>query len=300
MADHVWNVKHAYRKATPLKALTLVLVAAALHVGWNVMVKRIGERQVFTWWALVIGSVVYLPLLALHTPIPATIWSYAISSALVEAAYYITLMRAYAHGDFSLVYPIARGAAPALLAVWSIVFLGERPQLAGTAGLALMLIGLLVVGSGHWWAHRQEAALPMGGIGSALSTALCISIYSVIDGAAVRLMAPAPYTVLVFGLTGVVITPVVITHYGYHALVAAWRTHWCRILTVGILTLLTYLLVLQAYAMARVSYVGALREVSIVLAALVGWGWLGESFGTVRTVGAILIFFGILAITMGG
>src|SRR5215831_16846820 len=114
----------------PLKALALVLVAAALHVGWNVMVKQIEERQVFTWWALVIGAIVYLPLLALHTPIPATIWPYAISSALVEAAYYLMLMRAYAHGDFSLVYPLARGAAPALLAVWSMVFLGERPHLA--------------------------------------------------------------------------------------------------------------------------------------------------------------------------
>ena len=176
----------------PLKALTLVLVAAALPVGWNVMVKRVEERQVFAWWALVIGSLVYLPLLALHTPIPANIWPYALSRALVEAAYYITLMRAYAHGDFSLVYPLARGAAPALLAVWAIVFLGERPQLTGTAGLALMLMGLLVVGSGHWWAHRQDAAVHIGGIGSALSTALCISIYSVIDGAAVKMMDPPP------------------------------------------------------------------------------------------------------------
>src|SRR5262245_41889896 len=104
-----------------LKTLTLVLIAAALHVGWNVMVKRVEEIQVSIWWALIIGSVMYLPLLALHTPIPATIWPYAICSALVEAAYYFTLMRAYAHGDFSLVYPLARGAAPALLAVWAIV-----------------------------------------------------------------------------------------------------------------------------------------------------------------------------------
>jgi drug/metabolite transporter (DMT)-like permease len=74
----------------------------------------------------------------------------------------------------------------------------------------------------------------------------------------------------------------------------------CVSSAVGILTLLTYILVLQAYTIAHVSYVGALREVSIVLAALAGWRWLGEAFGALRTVGALLIFVGIVVIATAG
>jgi drug/metabolite transporter (DMT)-like permease len=284
----------------PLSALVLVLAAAAMHTGWNILVKRVESKQVFTWWALLIGSVVYLPLLTLHMPIPTKIWPYALSSDFVEAAYYLTLTRAYTHGDFSLLYPVARGVAPALLAVWAMLFLGERPRPAGIVGLVLVLGGLLVVGSGQWWSQPKGVSRHSGGVGPALSTALCISIYSVIDGAAVRFMAPAPYTVLVFGLTSLCIAPLVLRQYGYHGVVTVWRIAWLRILVVGMLTLLTYMLVLQAYAIAPVSYVGALREVSIVLAALAGWRWLGESFGAVRTIGAIVIFCGILVIATAG
>jgi drug/metabolite transporter (DMT)-like permease len=140
----------------------------------------------------------------------------------------------------------------------------------------------------------------VGGIGAAIGVALCISIYSVIDAAAVQLMAPAPYTVLVFGLTAVLVTPAVLLRYGYHSVVVVWRAHWKGICLVGILMLLTYMLVLQAYTLAHVSYVGALREVSIVLAALTGWLWLKESFGTIRTIGALLIFLGMLVIAAAG
>ena len=284
----------------PPRALVLVLAAAVMHTSWNFIVKTAKDKQVFTWWALIVGSLMYLPLLLLHTPIPARIWPYALSSAFVETVYYSTLLRAYMHGDFSLVYPVARDVAPILLAVWAILFLGERPQRAGIVGLALVLGGLLIVGSGPWRSQRQGAALHLGGVVPALSTALCISIYSAIDGAAVHLMAPTPYTVLVFGLTSLCVTPLVFRQYGYHGVVAVWRTDWWRILVVGLLMLLTYMLVLQAYAIAHVSYVGALREVSIVLAALAGWRWLGESFGVVRTIGAILIFCGIVVIATAG
>jgi drug/metabolite transporter (DMT)-like permease len=85
-----------------LEALLLVLVAAALHTGWNFMVKRVEDKHVFTWWALVVGSLLFLPVLARGGPIPASIWPYAVASAVVEAAYFITLIHAYDRGEFSL------------------------------------------------------------------------------------------------------------------------------------------------------------------------------------------------------
>jgi drug/metabolite transporter (DMT)-like permease len=281
-------------------ALLLILVAAAIHTGWNFMVKKVEDKHVFTWWALVVGALLYLPALIHGLPIPMLIWPYAIASALVEAAYFILLMYAYDRGDFSLVYPIARGAAPAFLWVWATLFLGESPYPAGIAGLVVLLIGLLVVSGGAWWAQRHSATLSVSGIVGALGVALCISIYSAIDGAAVQVMAPMPYTELVFGLTAGLVTPAVLARYGYHAAFAVWRINWPSICGVGMFMLLAYMLVLQAYAAARVSYIGALREVSIVFAALAGWFWLRESFGAVRTIGAVLIFVGMLMIAVTG
>ena len=284
----------------PPIALGLLLVAAALHAGWNLFVKRAEEKQVFTWWGLVFGSVCFAPLLLLSQSFPLRIWPYVIFSALVEGAYYIILTRAYEHGDFSLVYPMARGAAPAFLVVWAVLFLGERPGPAGFVGLALLVLGLVIVGGNTWWSLRKTTALRTSGIVLALSVALCISIYSAIDGAAVHIVAPLPYTVLVISLSTVFITPVILVRYGGRATVAEWRANWLRIVIVGILMMLSYMLVLQTYAIAHVSYAGAIREISVVFAAFIGWRWLGEKFGLLRLLGASVIFVGILVIAIGG
>jgi uncharacterized membrane protein len=229
----------------PPIAFGLLLVAALLHAGWNLFVKRAGEKQVFTWWGLVVGSVCFAPLLLLSQSFPLRIWPYVIFSALVEGAYYITLTRAYEHGDFSLVYPMARGAAPAFLVVWAVLFLGERPRPAGFVGLVLLVLGLVIVGGNTWWSLRKTTALSRSGIILALSVALCISIYSAIDGAAVHIVAPLPYTVLVISLSTVFITPVILVRYGGRVAVADWRANRLRIVIVGILMIISNILELQ-------------------------------------------------------
>ena len=283
-------------------ALALLIVAAALHTGWNLLVKRAVNKQLFTWWSMAVGAICFAPLLALSPALPARIWPYIAVSALVEAIYYIALTRAYNLGDFSLVYPMARGAAPAFLALWAALFLGEHPQLGGMLGLALLLVGLTVVGLAAWRARRGAAAPGGGGMLAALAVACCISIYSAIDGAAMRSVngISVPYTVAVIGLSAVFVTPVVLLSYGPGLIVTEWRTNWTRIILVGALSLIAYGLVLQAYAIGRVSYAGAIREISVVFAALVGWRWLGEGFGAVRTLGALMIFAGILVIALVG
>lgn len=284
----------------PLTALGLLLAAAMMHTTWNFIVKRAKEKQVFTWWALLVGSVCFIPILVLNQSFPIRIWPYVAISALVEAVYFIILTRAYEHGDFSLVYPMARGSAPVFLAIWAALFLGESPHLYGVLGIALLVLGLIVVGGKAWWSLRKTSALSKSAVGLALSVACCISIYSVIDGAAVHIAAPAPYTVLVIGLSAAFVAPVVLVRFGHQSVVAEWRTNWLRIVIVGILMLLSYMLVLLVYSIARVSYAGSVREISVVFAAFVGWRWLGEDFGLIRLVGAILIFAGILVIAVLG
>lgn len=284
----------------PPLALGLVLVAAVLHATWNLLVKRAREKQVMTWLALVVGVLCYLPIV-IASPIDIlSVWPFIVSSALVEAVYYIALISAYEHGDFSLVYPMARGSAPALLLIWTALFLGERPTLSGVLGILLLALGLVIVGGKAWWSLRKTATLHSNGLAIALGVALCISVYTTIDGAAVHRVNPLPYTVIVIALTTAIITPAILLRYGRTAITDEWKSNWLRIILVGIFTLLAYILALKAYTITRVSYAGAVREVSVVFAAALGWKLLHEEFGAARLAGSVFIFAGILVIALAG
>ncbi|HLX55872.1 MAG TPA: EamA family transporter, partial [Ktedonobacteraceae bacterium] len=125
-------------------------------------------------------------------------------------------------------------------------------------------------------------------------------VYTTIDGAAVQRVNPLPYTVVVIALTTGIITPAMLLRYGKPAIVEEWRANWLRIALVGIFTLLAYILALKSYTIIRVSYAGAIREVSVVFAALLGWRLLNEELGAIRLVGSGLIFSGILVIALAG
>src|SRR5437660_3579164 len=130
---------------TPV-ALGLVLVSAVMHTSWNFFVKQAKYKQAFMWWALVIGSLCFTFIFFVSPPLPVRVWPYVIASAIMEALYCIALTWAYDIEDFSLTYPLARGTAPALLVIWATLFLGEPPRLAGLIGIALLILGLFVVG----------------------------------------------------------------------------------------------------------------------------------------------------------
>jgi drug/metabolite transporter (DMT)-like permease len=104
----------------------------------------------------------------------------------------------------------------------------------------------------------------------------------------------------VIALTVLFITPAVVMRYGNTAIVDELRVNWMGITLVGLFTLLAYILALKAYTIARVSYAGSVREISVVFATIVGWRWLGENFGTIRLIGAMFIFAGILVIAFAG
>jgi drug/metabolite transporter (DMT)-like permease len=284
-------------------ALALLVVAAVLHASWNLLVKRAREKYIFTWLAWIVGSLIFAPLLALGPALPRSVWAYVAVSALAQAAYFVTLTRAYTLGDFSLVYPLSRGAAPALIALWAALFLGERPGPGGLIGLGLLLAGLLLVGG--LFAPRPALgppryALSASAVGAALSVALCISVYSIFDGAAVQIASPTTYTTVEFIGATALVTPIVLGRYPRAAIAAEWRANWPRIAAVGFLLLFTYWLVLLAYSAGHIAYAGAIREISVVFGALIGWRWLGEGFGRARVSGALLIFAGILVIAVAG
>jgi drug/metabolite transporter (DMT)-like permease len=295
----------------PPSALALVLLAALMHALWNLLLKGSQNRMRTAWLASAVGGLLGLPFILLSDPAPLRSWGFAAVAALIEVVYLTLLSAAYARGDFSAVYPLARGSAPALLAVWAALLLGEQPSAAGWLGLALLLGGLILIG---WTAANGDGASRQA-IALALGVALTISCYSIVDAAGVRAApAAAPYTAGRFLLTAVAMTPVILWRrapMGQGEKESSPRllssspprfslSPALRVILIGALSVTAYSLVLAAYAIAPVAYAGAIREVSVVFAAVIGWRWLGESFGPARLIGAFAIFGGILLIALAG
>ncbi|HET6846476.1 MAG TPA: DMT family transporter, partial [Anaerolineales bacterium] len=248
--------------------------------------------------AMMLGSLLLLPAL-LFVGLPArTTWIMLLISAAVEASYFIILPYAYEDADFSLVYPLARGAAPALIALWSVLFLKEQLTPGGVAGLITIILGLLVVGGSGWLLANGKPH--WRGILPALLLALCISIYTVIDGAAVKMTSPLAYAALIYFVSSLYMTPFIVRRYGWTRLTQEFRLNGRRLLLIGILIQAAYFLALLAYRLSHVSYSGAIREVGVVMGAFAGWQFLGEKFGAARLIGAIVIFVGILMIALLG
>ena len=282
----------------PLTALALLLTSAVLHVTWNLIIKQAGEKLIVTWWALLVGTIIFSPFLIFSLPLPNSIWLYGLASAVFECAYYGTLAYAYHRNDFSIVYPIARGTAPVFTATWAVLFLHEVLQPIGLAGLIGIVLGLIVVGTSVLRQKRNGAAIHASALIAPFVLAVCISGYSTIDGAASRLTAPLAYTIFIFALTTLMLTPIMLKRFSWPMMTAQWRISWKRMSVIGVLMVGAYMLVVTAFSLAQVAYVGAVREISIVLAALAGWLILGEAFGLRRTIGAALITIGVILITL--
>lgn len=283
----------------PILAILLLFVSAAMHTSWNLLLKQSEDRFPATWWTTVVGGVFSLSLLLFVGLPPRQVWPFAIVSGFLEAVYFLLLTSAYNSQDFSLVYPIARGAAPGLLALWSVLFLGEKPTLAGALGLGMIVGGLMILGSTSLLNNKLEK-LPTTGILFALATALIISFYTVVDGTAVRLGPSLRYGLFIFTFTPIFVSPFVLRTYGWPRLADAWKQNHKRFLVIGTIGTVAYLIALAAYSFAPLSYSGAIREVSVVMGAFAGWKFLGEKMGGWRLLGAAVIFGGILVIVMLG
>jgi drug/metabolite transporter (DMT)-like permease len=175
------------------------------------------------------------------------------------------------------------------------LFLGELPTKGGWFGLSLIIFGLLLNGLGGLHMSRT-GSLQLKGFASALLIALLISTYTLIDGAAVKRTQILPYALAVFALIPLPITPFILRRYGWERLKYVWNNYNPGLVLIGFLGVAAYLFALWAYAIAPLNYSGAIREVTVVMGAFVGWRFLGEKIGGLRLTGALAIFIGILLI----
>src|SRR5438132_14298866 len=129
-----------------LGAILLLLIAAVVHSGWNLLAKKSTDKQAFLWLGLIASVVIFgVPAWYLYSPIPAAGWLLILFSGSLEAVYFLLLSRAYQQGDLSLVYPLARGSAPLFVTLFAFAFLGERAVAGGTAGILLIVGGIYVL-----------------------------------------------------------------------------------------------------------------------------------------------------------
>ncbi|MCL4531035.1 MAG: DMT family transporter [Chloroflexi bacterium] len=282
----------------PLSAIGLLLVAAVLHTTWNLLLKQAGEKYIATWWSAIIGFLVFTPAIYLIGFPSQAVWHILVISSLFEIAYYVVLAEAYRDSDFSLVYPMGRGAAPALIAVWAAIFLGERFTFGGVIGIIVIIAGLMIVGGSSIFQTHTRPHLR--GILLALLLALLISIYSMLDGIAVKQTAALPYVIVLFLCVPAFTAPLIFRIYGWNKLKFELSDHPWQLAAIGVLTIGAYSLALLAYSIAPLGYAGAVREVSVVIAAFAGWQFLGEKLGGTRVIGAVIIFAGILIIALFG
>ncbi len=279
----------------PPAALLLVLGAAVCHSIWNLLVKTDARRLEIQSGALVVGTLLCAPVLLVYSPweLPARGWALVLLSAAFESAYVLALTAAYGAGELSLVYPIARGTGPVLVVPFAAFLLGERLSPRGLAGIGLVVLGIFTSHAGltGWAAARAHRRA----LGWALLTGVFITGYSLVNKVGVSLVPVPLYAFLVF-LADAALVGLVLARRGGFAPALRGDGPWLRIVAVGVLMMSAYLAVLAAMSLAPVSYVVATREISVVIAALLGAVVLRERHSAARVIGALLIFGGLCAI----
>lgn len=282
-----------------LFAIVILIVSAVLHTTWNLLIKQAEDKYIVTYWMVAFGGIFALIALFFTGLPPREMWIFAVLSVCIEVIYFTALSYAYHDNDFSLIYPVARGAAPAFLAIWSFLFLNERLTSGGTLGLILIIGGLVVIGV-NALTQAHVTRVHFKGVAVALFIALLISIYSAIDGSAVKNGYALPYVMSMFALVPFVTTPLIFRQYEWARIKDSLMKQPVRVPLAGVLGVLAYLMAVFAYSIAPLSYAGAVREVSVVFGALTGWWLLNERLGAIRVIGALVIFAGILIIALYG
>jgi len=282
-------------------ALGIVLVAALFHAGWNLLAKKSRKKMAFIWWFVLIATIGYLPMFLYYRPgfdpTPAG-WACIIATGILHALYFWFMGGAYERGDLSLVYPLSRGSGPLFVPVLAVIFLQERLALAGGIGIALVVLGIYVI---HLKAFTLNSFFePLRAMrGSASVWALCtggtIAGYSLVDKVGVGFVYPPVYIYLMFVITLLLLSPYVLIK-ERAALKLEWQVNRWPILIDSFLVLFTYLMILFAFRLSKVSYVVAAREVSIVFSALLGILWLRESHAPQKIAGAVFIALGVVFI----
>ncbi len=280
-----------------------VLFGAMLHASWNALIKSGNDKAVDTALVHFLGALVALPFMLWVGPPPAAAWPYIGLSLVIHIGYYIALVGAYQHGELGLTYPIMRGFAPLLVALASGALIGEAPTLAAWLGIIGIAAGVGLVGL----AHPGEALHHRKALAFAFANAGIIALYTVVDGRGVRAsvvsdLGALRYVMMLFVLDGIAY-PLLVWARRSPAqraeIVAYARKRWPVAMLGGSASIGSYAIALWAMTRAPIASVAALRETSVLFAALLGTLLLKERFGLQRAIGTGVIVAGVMALRFG-
>lgn len=292
---HVLAAVLPARSGMPPLAVAAVLIAAATHAVWNALAHAVPGKIAMAALMGAGSALIAVPLVAV-APLPAgAAWPYIIASGLLHVGYNGLLLLSFRLGEFSQVYPVARGTSPWLVGVAGAVFAGDRLSPPGWAGVAIVSAGLMsLVFNRVYRPARADAPA----LAAALGTGCAIAAYTVIDGIGVRLSGNAlSYAAWLFLLEGALtlIAALPLLRGRGPATAGAWRTG----LACAALSMLAYGLVLWAQTQGALAAVAALRETSVIAGAIIGAIFFKETFGRGRIVGAVVVAAGIALINVG-
>lgn len=270
----------------------LVLVAAVAHASWNAMVKSSGDRLLMLTSIRVVGLLAGLTVAAL-VPLPSTeSIPFLLAAAAIHYLYYALMLNAYRVGDMSQVYPIARGIAPLLVALLAAVLAGEFLGPLSALAVLVLSIGIFFLAlSGHT-VNRKAVVL-------ALLTGVAIAGYSFLSGLGIRKsQSLLGYIAWLEIATGVGMASVAYVR-RKSVLVEFARTQWRSGLIAGSLSVTGYAIALWAMSVLAMAPVVALRETSVVFAAIIGSVFLREGFAGRRVAAAAAVVVGIVLLGIG-
>lgn len=273
------------RQAMTPDVVALVLCAAVLHASWNAILRSSADRlhtvtvMSFTTTAAAIPFALFLPLPA------AASWPFLCLSSLLQVGYSVFLVMAYRHAELGQAYPIVRGCVPLLATLGAALFAHERISIQSLAGIVLVSLGIMSLALGK---HRAKAI----SIAAALATGCIIASYTVTDGVGARLAgSPYAYSTWLFLLYGILM-PLTFLATRRRLVIELRSPENLRAMIAAIGQLLTYGVVIWAFTLSPIGPVSALRETSIVFAAVIGRLFLGETFTIRRLAACVAISFG--------
>jgi drug/metabolite transporter (DMT)-like permease len=276
----------------PVDIIAAVLFGAAIHAAWNAIAKGTGHGDplIMTGAIAVGGAAVALPLLAAYgLPAPAS-HPHVLASGIIHVVYFLLVGLAYRSADFSAVYPLTRGSAPLITSFLGFALLGEELAPAAWLGIALLGLGVLGLGSDA----LRRGGLDARSLAVAIANIGVIVTYTLVDGAGTRASANPPgYVLAMMALTGILLLPVLLAWQGAGA-AREMLSQWKIGVVGGTMVSLSYGIALWAMTKAPIGMVAALRETSVLFAAVIGALVLRERFGGSRWAGAALILSGLV------
>ncbi|CAA2102796.1 hypothetical protein MBUL_01868 [Methylobacterium bullatum] len=264
--------------------VALVLVAAFLHAGWNTLLRggtdRLWSMSVMN---LAVGGLGLVGLLAFGLPNPSS-WPYAVASGFIHIAYNALLLVTYRSGDLGQTYPIARGSSPAMVALGAALVAREHPDVLGAAGIALVSCGILALAFAKGGVARSQLI-------AALGTGATIAAYTLVDGIGVRVSGDwLSYTAAMFCFH--LAFPIWLAFVRGSRVLDASPVESAKALGGGVISLVAYAVVIWAMRLGAMGAVSALRETSVVFAALLGRAFLAERLTAGRIAACLVIALG--------